>query len=48
MSIAYGGFRAYDDASLSTLELQLSGKWLSGLAFPFRQISREFYKTSLP
>ena len=31
-----------------TVEFQLSGLWLSGSAWPFGQICREFYKTNTP
>jgi len=33
---------------LYAVELHLSARWLSGSAWPFGEICREFYKTNLP
>jgi hypothetical protein len=33
---------------LYTVKFHLSGRWLSGSAWPFEEVCREFHKTNLP
>jgi len=39
---------SYRESYVRIVELHLSGHWLFGSAWPFAEISREFYSTKLP